>query len=116
MRVTSPAGTSPVSSADKYAYVVPFRFAGFFLPVLNPPAVNLRIAGLPVNMGFALGGNKGLNVIAAGYPQVQQDSCTTGAPTGPPQAATTVANNGASPGRPARPPGDRHDHARRPLA
>lgn len=82
-QVTAPGGTSTTSSADQYTYVTPYTFTGFLPPVLNPPFINPRIAGLVTPVPFALGGNKGLGIIAAGYPTTQPLNCRTGAPIGP---------------------------------
>lgn len=38
----------------------PFPFADHSAPVSDPPAVNLALAGLPMPLGFGLGGGKGL--------------------------------------------------------
>ena len=89
VRVTTAGGTSPASRASRYTYVRPFTFTGFLRPVRNPPFVNPRIAGHVIAMRFRLGGRKGLNVIAAGYPTTRQISCTTGRPTGAPAPAAT---------------------------
>ncbi|WP_182449822.1 IPT/TIG domain-containing protein [Streptacidiphilus sp. P02-A3a] len=88
VRVTTVGGTSATSSADHYTYVTPFTFTGFLLPVLNPPFLNPRVAGLPVPVPFSLHGNKGLGVTAAGSPTSQPVNCATHAPTGTPTATT----------------------------
>jgi YVTN family beta-propeller protein len=89
VQVTTPGGTSATSPADHYTYLTPFTFTGFLLPVLNPPFVNRRIAGRDSFMRFTLGGNKGLAVIAAGYPTTQQVRCRTLVPTGRPAPAAS---------------------------
>ena len=53
-----------------------YRLQGFFAPVDNPPAQNLLKAGSAVPVKFSLGGDFGLNVLAAGFPQSQAMSCS----------------------------------------
>jgi IPT/TIG domain len=91
VQVTTAGGTSAASPADQYTYVTPFAFTGFFAPVRNPPAVNLRSAGQDVLLSFGLGGNQGLRVISDGSPTVQRVNCHTGAPLGP---AAPAASDG----------------------
>ena len=45
-----------------------YDFAGFYAPVVNQPAVNVVKAGSSVAVKFSLGGNRGLQVFAAGFP------------------------------------------------
>ena len=53
-------------------------FAGFFQPVDNPPTVNVVEAGKGVPVVFTLGGDYGLGVLAAGFPQSAQVPCPSG--------------------------------------
>ncbi|HEY6017532.1 MAG TPA: PxKF domain-containing protein, partial [Gaiellaceae bacterium] len=76
-------------------YVV-YPFRGFFSPVANPPAQNAQKAGSAVPVKFSLGGNRGLGIFAAGYPRSVPVSCTTGAPTGSPAAASGALQYDAS--------------------
>ena len=46
-----------------------FDFAGFFQPVDNPPTTNVVQAGRSIPLKFSLGGDQGLEIFAAGYPQ-----------------------------------------------
>ena len=94
VQVTTPPGPVPSPAPTSTPTSPRSRSPGSSCPYSTRQPVNFSIAGLPVNLGFALGGNKGLTVIAAGYPQVQRTSCATGAPIGSPQAAATVANVG----------------------
>lgn len=50
-------------------------FDGFRAPVDNQPTVNSIKAGQAVPMKFSLGSDRGLDVVADGYPQVQRVSC-----------------------------------------
>ncbi len=70
-----------------------YAYTGFFVPVSNPPAVNLAVAGCTVPMKFSLKGNQGVGVIAAGYPKSQPIACPAGVPVNTiPNAATAPAN------------------------
>ena len=62
-------------------YTVVFAFAGFFEPVANPPTVNVTRAGKGVPLPFGLGGDYGLAIFAAGYPQAQTIACDPKAKT-----------------------------------
>jgi len=84
--VTTPVVTSARSSADQYSYTYPF--GGFLAPVAGPPSVNTVHAGRAIPINFQLGGNQGLGILAPGFPQAQQVSCTTNAPVGAPETAT----------------------------
>ena len=46
-----------------------FNWEGFFSPVNNPPATNEVNAGRTVPVKFRLGGDRGLNIFAGGYPK-----------------------------------------------
>jgi predicted extracellular nuclease len=70
------------------------NFSGFFPPVENPPAINMAKAGSAVPLKFSLGGNKGLNIFAVGYPQSVLINCDTGVVAGTPLA--TVNPGGSS--------------------
>lgn len=54
---------------------VGYNFTGFFSPVSNPPTLNQVNAGRSVPVKFSLGGNQGLNILAAGSPFSQQVTC-----------------------------------------
>jgi len=56
----------------------PFNFNGFFPPVDNQPTVNVAKAGSAVPVKFSLGGDKGLNIFAAGYPVSSAVACAGG--------------------------------------
>ena len=51
-------------------------------------------AGQAIPLQFQLGGNQGLNIIAAGYPTVQQVSCATGVPVNTATETDTAGNSG----------------------
>jgi len=102
------AGTVTVSAADTNVVpslngsgsttttigVPPFPFTGFFSPVDNPPTINEVHAGQAIPIKFSLGSDQGLNILAAGYPSVQQVSCATGAPINSATETDTAGNSG----------------------
>ncbi len=68
-----------------------FPFAGFFSPLGPAGTLNVTKAGSSVPVKFSLGGNRGLDVLAAGSPSTQAIACTgTGA------APTTVTTTGSA--------------------
>jgi predicted extracellular nuclease len=70
------------------------NFTGFFMPVENPPATNTIKAGQIVPVKFSLGGFKGLDIFAAGYPVSQQIACDTGALLGDAEETMTAGASG----------------------
>lgn len=48
---------------------------GFERPILNPPAVNTVKAGSVIPVKFSLGGDRGLNILSAGYPRAPEIAC-----------------------------------------
>lgn len=85
---TDPGGLTSVSEST---VTVIYNFAGFFKPIKNPAAFTKVDAGNTVPVRFSLTGNQGLNIFAAGYPNIQFISCSTSAPIGSP--ITTVAKS-----------------------
>ena len=69
-------------------------FTGFFAPVNNLPTVNTANAGRAIPIKFSLGGNRGLNILAAGYPQARQVSCNSGGLQDPVEETLTAGNAG----------------------
>lgn len=63
----------PVTVACEYRVV--FNFAGFAKPVVNVPGTTDLRAGDTLPLTFTLGGDKGLAVIATGYPRSAPISC-----------------------------------------
>jgi hypothetical protein len=59
-------------------YEVGSEFKGFRWPIEDFPAINRWIAGETVPVRFSLGGFKGLDVLAPGYPQVADVDCGAG--------------------------------------
>ena len=60
-----------------------FPFAGFFSPLGAAGTLNVAKAGSSVPIKFSLGGNRGLDILAAGSPSTQPIACagTSAAPT-----------------------------------
>jgi hypothetical protein len=58
-------------------YRVIFDFDGFLSPIVNAPALQSWRAGDGIPVAFGLAGDKGLGVIATGYPQSSQIDCGT---------------------------------------
>jgi hypothetical protein len=85
-----PVGTSTVTAtatdahgntkAVQFTVTVLYNFTGFFSPVSNPPTLNSVNAGRAIPVKFSLSGNKGLGIMAAGYPASQQVACDNSAP------------------------------------
>lgn len=57
---------------------VAYAPSGFFAPVDNLPTINIVKAGSAVPIKFSLGGNRGLNVFAAGSPSSSATACGSG--------------------------------------
>jgi hypothetical protein len=80
-----------VSTAD---FAITWPFAGFFAPILNPPALNAAQAGNVVPLRFSLGGDCGLDILAAGYPVSVRIDRTSGATLGPPESTSPAGKSG----------------------
>jgi Tol biopolymer transport system component len=59
------------------ASVPAYNFAGFFAPVNNQPTLNKTHAGKAIPVKFSLGGDQGLDIFAAGYPQSVRIDCNS---------------------------------------
>lgn len=57
-------------------YTVAYNFSGFFQPVDNGSVLNVVKAGSAVPVKFSLGGNFGLNIMAANYPASGAVTCS----------------------------------------
>lgn len=62
-------------------YRVVWPLLGLLHPVDNPPTLNTARAGATVPVRFTLGGYRGAQVFASGYPQTQAVACPGGART-----------------------------------
>jgi HYR domain-containing protein/WD40 repeat protein len=74
---TDDAGNSVTGS---FTVTVLHNFFGFLQPVENLPILNVINAGQAVPVKFSLSGNKGLNILAAGYPISGQIACDANEP------------------------------------
>jgi len=72
---TATDGTN--ASTSIRTVIVPYAFTGFFTPIANPPELNVVNAGGAITVKFSLGGDKGLDIFAPGYPQVLSLDCTS---------------------------------------
>lgn len=92
--VTSTAtDTSNNSSSCTFTVTVLYDFTGFFSPVANPPSLNTVNAGRAIPVKFSLSGNKGLSILAAGYPVSGTIACDASAP---PNEITETVTAGSS--------------------
>jgi hypothetical protein len=73
-----------VSNAD---FAITWPFSGYFPPIGG--GVNSAKAGSAVPVKFSLGGDRGLAILADGYPASVQINCTTGAPIGSPSPTSS---------------------------
>jgi hypothetical protein len=87
------------SDTKQCSYSVIFNFDGFRSPVDNPgtdatPVYNSAKAGQSIPVKFGLGGNQGLNIIAARNPKVTSVNCDTSATVVPIEEYVTSTANG----------------------
>lgn len=61
-------------------YGLTYPFSGFLAPVNPAPTVNLTRAGASVPLKFSLGGDLGLNILAAGSPTSVPIACDASSP------------------------------------
>jgi hypothetical protein len=73
------AGNTASASAT---YSVHYAFTGFFAPIDNGNVLNEMNAGRAVPVKFSLGGNQGLDILAANSPSSQQIGCDSSLPVG----------------------------------
>jgi alpha-tubulin suppressor-like RCC1 family protein len=83
---------SQQAPVEVVATIVAWPFDGFNQPVDNAPVVNSVKAGSTVPVKFGLGGDRGLDIFAAGFPASARTSCTSG----PVDALESVAAPGAA--------------------
>jgi hypothetical protein len=68
------------TGSNSGSHIVIFNWTGFFQPVDTLPVLNAVKAGNAIPVKFSLGGNKGLNIFAAGYPKSQSITCDSTEP------------------------------------
>ncbi|MFF2276912.1 PxKF domain-containing protein [Agromyces sp. NPDC058126] len=98
---TAPVGTAVDNAGNESAevsceYSVIYDFAGFFRPVDMNGVVNRVKAGSAVPMKFSLGGDEGLDIVAAGYPKVTFSSCDANAPVDAVESTLTAGGSSLS--------------------
>ena len=71
-------------------------FTGFFAPIQNLPVVNQVKAGQGVPVKFSLGGDRGLDIFAVGYPASQPIACDVSAPVDDLDATVTAGGSSLS--------------------
>jgi uncharacterized protein len=76
--------------------VTPYAFGGFLTPVDGFPAVNVVNSGQAVPVKFSLGGYRGMNIFAGGYPRSIGMACGAAAVSGPAEATGTPGQSGLS--------------------
>jgi hypothetical protein len=72
---------------------VVYPFTGFFEPVDNLPTINEVNAGRAIPVKFSLGGNRGLAILAVGYPKSQVISCATSTPVDSIEETVTASSS-----------------------
>jgi hypothetical protein len=93
VQVTDNGGLTATASTT---VSVLFNWAGFFQPIDNLPTINTVNAGRAIPTKFSLGGDKGLNIFAAGYPISTKVSCTSGASQDEVESTVTAGNSSLS--------------------
>ncbi|MET4144240.1 hypothetical protein ABIB45_001107 [Arthrobacter sp. UYCo732] len=73
-----------------------YDFGGFLAPVDAAPALNVMTAGRAVPMQFSLGGDFGLDVLAAGSPASVPVTCETGAALAEVETTSTAGSSSLS--------------------
>lgn len=86
---------NPASQTCHYS-VSGYAWSGFFQPVNNLPTVNTAKAGSAIPVKFSLGGDMGLDVLAAGSPTTAQYDCTAGTPSDAIETTVTAGNSSLS--------------------
>ncbi|GAA2130304.1 PxKF domain-containing protein [Nocardioides bigeumensis] len=77
-------------------YDVVYDWSGFFAPIDAAPVVNTTKAGAAVPMKFGLGGDQGVDVLAAGSPSSRAVACVGGTPTDELEQTSTAGSSGLS--------------------
>jgi hypothetical protein len=87
------AGNTASASAT---YSVHYAFTGFFAPIDNGNVLNEMNAGRAVPVKFSLGGNQGLDILAANSPSSQQIGCDSSLPVGAVEETTGAGSSSLS--------------------
>lgn len=84
--------TSPCS----FTVTVLYNFTGFFQPVDNLPVLNRVQAGRAIPVKFSLSGDKGLNILASGFPASGVIECDSNDPVSEVEETVTAGNSSLS--------------------
>jgi hypothetical protein len=81
-------------ATDDATVNVIWAFSGFFQPVDNLPTVNVANAGAGIPIKFSLGGDQGLDVLAADYPMSVAFDCDASAPSDAIESTSSAGDGG----------------------
>ncbi len=84
------------SASQECSYAVIYDFGGFYSPVEPAPALNTAEAGSAIPLKFSLAGDQGLDILAEGFPTIQQVDPNTLDPSGEPSATRAAGKSGLS--------------------
>jgi hypothetical protein len=93
----TPMDTTNYKTVSKTVQIVvnPYPFNGFFQPIDNGGVYNKAKIGSTIPVKFSLGGDKGLNIFAAGYPQVSKPiACGSNPAVDAVEEYSTATNSG----------------------
>lgn len=93
IRVQATSITTGLTAEDDALVTILYPFDGFFPPIDNPPTFNVVNAGRAIPVKFSLGGDRGLDIFAEGYPQITFIACETGAPQDGVEETLTAGNS-----------------------
>jgi hypothetical protein len=95
-QLACPAGYTSEAAATECTLVEEgYTFTGFFAPV-DMAALNVVKAGRAIPIKFSLGGDFGLDIMAAGYPASTTITCDNSAPTGTIEETVTAGSSSLS--------------------
>ena len=83
-------------SSQECSYNVIYDFSGFYPPVEAAPFLNPAVPGSAIPLKFSLAGDQGLDILAEGFPSMQQVSCDMLEPVGDPSETKPAGNSGLS--------------------
>jgi hypothetical protein len=84
------------AASTSQAFNVFYRWIGFFQPIDNLPTLNGVSAGRAMPVRFSLDGDRGLAILAAGYPKSVAISCNSAAPVDDVEQTVTVGASSLS--------------------
>ena len=71
--------TNIAGDPDEHAFLLTPHFDGFYQPVDNLPTLNKTKPGKTIPVRFSLGGDRGLDIFADGYPRSEVVPCDSSA-------------------------------------